>query len=234
MDKQKNKQAELVNVLADKKEMMSKTLASQQELLKTLNQDISSLKQDKEKLIEQKKAEDARLAALAAAGKSNSGSGNVKNNAHGGANPSANPLHIVFPVAKGYAHGYSNDWGAPRPGGSSHQGTDIFGNRGTPVVAAVNGVIGSMFGPQRIGGYRMWVIGDNGYNFYYAHLNGDQGIAYAPGIEPGVRVTQGQVIGYMGNSGQAKTTPVHVHFGITTSDWEWINPYPYLRAADWQ
>ncbi|HEX21119.1 MAG TPA: hypothetical protein ENH19_00520 [Actinobacteria bacterium] len=233
LDKQKLHQAELVNLLANNKDEMSKTLAGQQELLTVLNTDINSLSSDKQKLIEDKKAEDERLAQWAASGRSSGGSGHINDNTYGGANPSSSPLNMIFPLARGYAHGYSNDWGAARPGGSRHQGTDIFASRGTPVVAVTNGVIGSMFGQQKLGGFRMWVNGDDGYNYYYAHLNGDVGIAYAPGIAPGVRVSQGQVIGYVGNSGQAKTTPTHTHFGITINGM-WINPYPYLRAADWR
>lgn len=233
LEKQKSRQAELVNILANNKDEMSKTLASQQELVNTLDGDINNLNTDKQKLEKEKKAEDERLAALAASGRSNNGNGNINDNTSGGANPSSVPLNMIFPVLKPYTHGYSNDWGGARPGGSSHQGTDIFGSRGTPVVAATDGVIGSMFGQQNLGGYRMWVNGDNGYDFYYAHLNGDRGVAYAPGIAPGVRVTKGQVIGYMGNTGQAITTPVHLHFGITVNGM-WINPYPYLRATDWR
>lgn len=230
LEEQKNRQRELVNILANKEDEMSKTLASQQELLNSLQGEIQTLAVDQQKLIEAKKAEEERLAQLAAAG--NRDGKNISDNAGGGANPSSKPLNIVFPVPRPYAHSYTNDWGNPRPGGTYHQGTDIFGARGTPLVAAADGVISSSFGQQRLGGYRLWVDGDDGYSYYYAHLNGDEGVAYAPGIAPGVRVTQGQIIAYMGDSGQAKGTGVHLHFGITWND-QWINPYPYIKAVDW-
>lgn len=238
LEKQKSSQRVLVNLMANKQDEMNKTLASQQQLLNSLQGDIKNLATDQQNLLVAKQQEDARLVSLASSGKSSSSSGGIDDNyAADGANPGSAKSNMIFPVARGYSHGYSNDWGGARPGGTFHQGTDIFGIRGTPIVAATNGVVGSMFGQQMLGGFRMWVLGDDGYNYYYAHLNGDVDIAYAPGIAPGVRVSQGQVIGYMGDSGQAKGTGVHLHFGITVTNpadnnWIWINPYPYLKAVD--
>lgn len=230
LNEQKQRQNDLVNDLKFKQDEMNRILASQQQLLNSIQGDINNLAMDKEKLIQAKKEEEERLARLAAF--NSPSNGDIADNVNG-SNPSSNQLNMIFPVLRPYAHGYSNDWGAPRPGGSSHQGTDIFGSRGTPLVAVVDGVIGSPFGNSKLGGYRLWLNGDNGYRFYYAHLNGDEGVAFAPGIAPGVRVSQGQVIAYMGDSGQAKGTGVHLHFGITVNG-QWINPYPYLKASDWR
>ena len=89
----------------------------------------------------------------------------------------------------------------------------------------------------------MHIIADNGVDYYYAHLNndtpgtddnqGNEKTAYAPGIAPGVRVKKGQIIGYVGDSGDAEPTPAHLHFGIIVNG-QWVNPYPYLKAADWK
>ena len=88
----------------------------------------------------------------------------------------------------------------------------------------------------------MHLISDDRVDYYYAHLDNDSpgtddgkggaSTAYAEGIAPGVSVKRGQVIGYIGDSGDAESTPPHVHFGITLKSW--INPYPYLKAADWK
>jgi murein DD-endopeptidase MepM/ murein hydrolase activator NlpD len=153
-------------------------------------------------------------------------------------------IAITFPIPKPYAHSYINDWGFPRVGNpSGHQGTDIFAQKGTPVIAVADGVISEQFGFLRIGGYRLHIIADNGVDYYYAHLNndtpgtddnqGNEKTAYAPGIAPGVRVKKGQIIGYVGDSGDAEPTPAHLHFGIIVNG-QWVNPYPYLKAADWK
>ncbi len=227
---QKRRQSRLVNELRLKQDEVNRLFASQQQMLNSLKGEIGDLGVDKDKLVQLKKDEEERLARLALLG--NNTKGDIENN-KGGANPNSNPLDMLFPVPKPYSHGFSNDWNAARPGGQKHQGTDIFAARGAPMVAVTDGVIGNSFGNSNLGGYRLWLNGDNGYEFYYAHLNGDVGVAFAPGIAPGVRVRKGQVIAYMGDSGQAKGTGVHVHFGITTNG-QWINPFPYLKASDWR
>ncbi|NTW02953.1 MAG: M23 family metallopeptidase, partial [Oscillochloris sp.] len=85
------------------------------------------------------------------------------------------------------------------------------------------------------GGISVALIGDDGVRYYGSHLS-----AVADGIDPGVRVAAGQLLGLTGNSGNARSTPPHLHFGIshptTPDDWKVrrgeISPYPYLRA--WQ
>jgi len=83
---------------------------------------------------------------------------------------------------------------------------------GTPVKAVVAGTIGFAFGYQRTGGYRLHLLQGRQDEFYYAHFSG-----YAPGILPGRRVNAGQVIGYMGDTGNARGTP-HVHLGRRNGD----------------
>lgn len=132
----------------------------------------------------------------------------------------------VFPVPGGR---YSNDWGGARSPGATggtgrHQGTDIFAAAGTPVYAVTDGVVTKM-GPSKIGGNRVWINGQ----YYYAHLKG-----FAAGLKPGARVRAGQVIGYVGNTGDAKGTPPHLHFAYDPKGGHgagnsWGNPYEMLK-----
>lgn len=113
-----------------------------------------------------------------------------------------------FPVA-GQAW-FTHDWGFPRyvPYPHLHEGTDIFADFGTPIVASGPGVLAGM-GNTSIGGISAWVAGDDLNGFYYTHMQG-----LAEGLQVGQRVEMGTVIGYVGNSGNAITTPPHVHFEI--------------------
>ena len=125
----------------------------------------------------------------------------------------------VFPVPGGT---YTNDWGGPRSGGRKHQGTDIFAERGTPIVAVVDGTVTKM-GPQKVGGNRLWING----TYYFAHLD-----SFAKGLKTGSVVKAGQVIGYVGDTGDAKGTPPHLHFGYDPSGshgQKWENPFPVLE-----
>lgn len=119
-----------------------------------------------------------------------------------------------------------DSWGAPRDGGKRpHRGIDIFASRGTGVVAVASGII-SYIGDQPKGGHSLWLTTENGTSFYYAHLD-----RWAPGIYEGMEVESGDLLGYVGNTGNALTTPPHLHFGINHLD-EMVNPYPVLfRAA---
>jgi peptidoglycan LD-endopeptidase LytH len=128
----------------------------------------------------------------------------------------------VFPVQG--ANSFINDWGFPRSGGRTHKGTDIFAPRHTPLVAVVGGVISKTSPVERgLGGITLWLRGDDGNSYYYAHLE-----AIAEGIVPGVRVQAGQFVGTMGDSGNARTTPTHLHFEIHPGGGPAVNPYPTL------
>jgi murein DD-endopeptidase MepM/ murein hydrolase activator NlpD len=134
------------------------------------------------------------------------------------------PGKYVFPVLGTVQP--NNDYGAPRAGTGWHQGNDIFAPIGVPVLAVSDGVL-SKVGVNRLGGNRLWLTDDLGNTYYYAHLSG-----YAGHVADGVRVRAGEIIGYVGNTGQALTTPPHLHFEIHPGDGPSVDPYPYLLA--WQ
>ncbi|MDX1657207.1 MAG: peptidoglycan DD-metalloendopeptidase family protein [Nitriliruptorales bacterium] len=121
---------------------------------------------------------------------------------------------------------FTNDWGYPRPGGRRHEGTDIFASRGTPVYAMYDGTIKELRRVDTgIGGLFVsyWVA--PGEHWYNAHLD-----TVAPGISVGDAVAAGQQIGTVGNSGNARTTPPHLHIGHYFDDVA-ENPYPVLADA---
>ena len=118
----------------------------------------------------------------------------------------------------------SDSWHAPRDGGKRrHEGMDIFAPRGTAIRSTTEGVV-LRLGHGGLGGRAVWVMGPGGQRHYYAHLE-----RFA-GVFPGMRVEAGTLLGYVGNSGNAKGTPPHLHYGIYTRSGP-INPYPLLKPA---
>jgi murein DD-endopeptidase MepM/ murein hydrolase activator NlpD len=91
---------------------------------------------------------------------------------------------------------------------------------GTPLVAMTSGSLRMNW--NNLGGRQTYLYGDNGWFYYYAHLSG-----YAAGLSSGQRVSRGQVLGYVGTSGNAATA--HLHFGMGRSGGSLVNPYPTLR-----
>jgi murein DD-endopeptidase MepM/ murein hydrolase activator NlpD len=114
---------------------------------------------------------------------------------------------------------FSNDWGDPRSGGRRHQGNDILAPRGTAVVASVGGSVRRH--NSGMGGLSYYLSGDDGNTYYGAHLD-----SYVGGSG---RVSQGTVIGYVGNSGNARGGPPHLHFEIHPGGGRPVNPYSTLR-----
>nr|WP_237182082.1 M23 family metallopeptidase [Psychrobacter urativorans] len=114
----------------------------------------------------------------------------------------------------------ADTWGGARSEGRSHEGIDIFAPRGTPIQATTKGVVNKV-GDDRLGGQVIFIIGAGGAAHYYAHLD-----SYAD-IRPNDWVDAGDIIGYVGDSGNAKGTPPHVHYGVYING-RAVNPYPLL------
>lgn len=132
---------------------------------------------------------------------------------------------LNMPVVGVQPYDLANSWGDARDGGKrKHRGIDIFAPRGTAVVAVEDGVI-SFIGEQPKGGRCLWLTTENGRSFYYAHLD-----RWAPGLYEGMEVSSGDLLGYVGNTGNAKRTPPHLHFGVNDND-VMVNPYPILTRA---
>jgi murein DD-endopeptidase MepM/ murein hydrolase activator NlpD len=115
---------------------------------------------------------------------------------------------------------YGDSWGAPRSGGRSHEGVDMLAPMGTPIYAVVSGSVS--FRQNRLGGNAASLVGDNGNRYYYAHFASYEGESR--------RVTQGEVIGYNGDTGNATGTP-HLHFEVHPGGGLAVNPTPSVRAA---
>jgi murein DD-endopeptidase MepM/ murein hydrolase activator NlpD len=118
------------------------------------------------------------------------------------------PNRYIMPVVGIHRTSLVSSFGDPRPGGRTHQGIDIFAGRGTEVVSATDGVV-LRVGYNHLGGNAVLVLGEGLTIYYYAHLD-----SYVPDLRAGQRVYAGQVIGYVGNTGNASSTTTHLHFGM--------------------
>lgn len=120
---------------------------------------------------------------------------------------------------------FVNDWGFPRTGGRSHEGTDVFAEKGTPVVAMADAVVAEVSRVDAGLGGRTVSYELDGYRIYNAHLD------TVADLEAGDELTAGQVIGTVGTTGNARGTPPHNHVGMYKADGPPVNPYPLLRRA---
>ena len=126
------------------------------------------------------------------------------------------------------ASSFIDTFGAARAGVVWHHGQDIFAPLGTPLLAVADGTIFSV-GWNDLGGYRLWLRDRQGNQFYYAHLS-----AFSPLAVDGNEVKAGAVVGFVGNTGDAQTTPYHLHFeihpvGLLPLGYDGVvNPMPYL------
>lgn len=125
---------------------------------------------------------------------------------------------LFFPVAGFDTRAIRSRFGAARDGGRrEHHGVDIFAPRGTPVIAAAEGYVRSTRG-NRLGGKVVWLRTEFG-SLYYAHLD-----SVAVAARRQVRI--GDTLGFVGNTGNARTTPPHLHFGIYAR--RPTDPFPYV------
>jgi hypothetical protein len=156
---------------------------------------------------------------------------------------------ICFPVADTPAQ-YFGNFGDPRGGGRTHEGEDIMGQKGFRIVAPVSGVILNGTDGVRWSGtghldHSIRMLGDDGYYYAFLHMNNDTpgtddgratyAQAFGPGIAPGVRVGAGQLLGFMGDSGNAEGAGAHLHFEMRSGSSIWtsvaFDPYESLLAS---
>jgi len=146
---------------------------------------------------------------------------------------------IEFPAVGDVS--YQDDFGDPRSGGRTHEGVDIMGEKMMPLVSAVDGWVRYVTVPEASWGYGLELEDADGWRYWYLHINNDtpgtddglggEANAFAPGIYRGARVTRGQTVAYMGDSGNAERTGAHLHFEIHDPSDTPVNPYESLRAA---
>jgi murein DD-endopeptidase MepM/ murein hydrolase activator NlpD len=204
----------LVERLANERSKADAIYAEAQDKYKdAYNRYQAELKRQAEAEARRQREEAARQAAA------NNTSAAASSNAAAGVPASSTP-GVVCPVAGNTW--FTNTWGARRSGGRTHKGVDMMASTGTPLVAMDSGRIRMNW--HYAGGRQVYVYADSGYFYYYAHLNG-----YAAGLVNGQRVGKGQVIGYVGSTGNASVP--HLHLGMGPSSGAYVNPYPTVRAA---
>ena len=136
----------------------------------------------------------------------------------------APPLALPVPVEGVPAARLADTWGAARSEGRRHEGIDIFAPRGTPVRSTTPGLV-VWRGWNRLGGRVVSMLGPGGQRHYYAHLEDWAG----PGA--GDWVEEGDLLGFVGDSGNAAGTPPHLHYGIYAWGGGALNPYPLLTET---
>ena len=150
-----------------------------------------------------------------------------------------NASRFVFPVVGRVQ--YTNDFGAPRPQGP-HEGNDIMAPRRALAVATEAGKV-KIWTHSATAGCMLYLYGKSGTTYLYIHLNNDltngndnrgkcvAGTAYAPGLKSGQKVQAGQLLGFVGDSGDANGVGTHLHFEVHPNDGGAVNPYKYLNRA---
>lgn len=134
------------------------------------------------------------------------------------------PDALAMPVEGVAARRVADTFGAPRGRDRQHQGVDIFAPRGTPVRSSTRGLVVSVR-EGGLGGRQVWVLGPAHERHYYAHLED-----WAPGLAQGRIVEAGDALGMVGDSGNAKGTPPHLHYGVYGKGGAY-DPLPLLRAG---
>jgi Peptidase family M23 len=146
---------------------------------------------------------------------------------------------LLFPVVGTVE--YTNDFGQARAGGT-HQGNDLLGTKRAPVVAVEEGTV-KFWTTSANAGCMLYLYGKSGTMYEYIHLNNDlttgndnkgkcvDGVSYAPGLVDGEHVAAGQMIGYLGDSGDANGIHPHLHFEVHPNGKNAVSPFPYLTKA---
>lgn len=133
------------------------------------------------------------------------------------------PIELPVPVQGVRARQIADTFGAPRGRDRTHQGVDIFAKRGTPIVSATRGIVVSVR-DGGLGGKQVWVLGPGRERHYYAHLDD-----WAADLSTGQVVQPGDVLGYVGTTGNAQGTPPHLHYGIYGTQGAY-DPLPLFKA----
>ena len=226
---------ELATITSELEEAERQEASFRAEVSKLEEEERRRLEEERRRKLEEeaRRREEQRRREVATAptggGSSNdSGSGGSGGSTSGGGGQSAAPARppassggggFLCPVAGPVS--FTDSWGASRSGGRSHKGVDMFAARGTPVVAPVGGV--ATLRSVSLGGLSFFLDGDNGDTYFGTHLDsyGTSG-----------RVSAGTVLGYVGNTGNARTASPHLHFEIHPGGFGGaVNPYPTVRAA---
>lgn len=148
------------------------------------------------------------------------------------------PFEIFFPQEASVTE-FDSSYGEQRSGGRQHNGTDLIADRMTEIYAVADGVV-TYVGTNRLSGRNLKIDHGDGWESYYVHLNNDNvgtddgaapwTLAVAPGVEEGMEVQAGQLIAWVGDSGNAEGTTPHTHFELRF-DGSPIDPYPLLSEA---
>jgi murein DD-endopeptidase MepM/ murein hydrolase activator NlpD len=217
---QQKQQKALTEEMAKRNDEIQRELATVQKELDGLNAIVAGLKEEERQRIRAAALARAREAARLAEEERQRKA--AEEAARRAAAPPATPQpqgpgQIVCPVP---GSSYSDSWGQARSGGRGHRGVDMIAPRGTPTYAPVTGDVS--FGSDGLGGLSWYLWGDDG-NFYYGtHLS-----AFGPRAG---RVNAGDLIGYVGRTGNASIDHLHfeIHIGRRGNQ---VNPYPYVAAV---
>ena len=146
---------------------------------------------------------------------------------------------LRFPVDGPVA--YRDDYGEPRSGGRTHRGNDLVGTKLQPLLAAADGTVTWLNDDDGLSGNALAITDAEGWVYWYLHINNDtpgtdDGAnppewAFAPGVALEARVLAGQVVAYLGDSGNAEGTSPHLHFELHPPDEAAVSPYASLRVA---
>ena len=158
----------------------------------------------------------------------------------GAAKCEAPTRNIVFPV--GAKVSYTDTFGAPRSGGRHHEGQDLMGTKGMPLIAAVDGTVRYLkYSASGLSGNMLQITDADGWSYSYIHVNNDSPgtddarnvyeQAFVDGIRAGQKVKAGEPVAYLGDSGNAESTAPHLHFEIRDPNGVAVNAYSSLKAA---